>query len=46
MADHIISYDCEGNMYLEDVPGMGMEDEELSDEDIFKKYGLETPKEA
>lgn len=43
MADHTIVYDHEGNMYLEDIPGMGIEDKDLTDEQICKKYGLIMP---
>lgn len=42
MTRHI-SYDNEGNMYLEDVPGMGIEDKDLTDEEIAEKYGLIKP---
>lgn len=43
MTRHI-SYDNEGNMYLEDVPGMGIEDKDLTDEEIAEKYDLVEPK--
>lgn len=42
MTRHI-SYDNEGNMYLEDVPGMGIEDKDLTDEEIAEKYDLVKP---
>lgn len=43
--NHIIAYDSEGNMYLEDVPGLSMEDKDLTDEEICKRYGLVKPEE-
>lgn len=39
MADHTISYDSEGNMYLEDVPGCTMEDDELRNSTITYSFG-------
>lgn len=39
----IVSYDHEGNMYLETVPGCKMEDKDLTDEEICKKYDLVKP---
>lgn len=42
MTRHV-SYDNEGNMYLEDIPGMGIEDKDLTEEEIAEKYDLVKP---
>lgn len=42
MTRHI-SYDNEGNEYLEDIPGMGIEDKDLTDDEIAEKYDLVKP---